>query len=235
MKSKMPVLFASFILCLAINGMASAATNVADSLKAFKAASERFEENYNNYLPMDKMENEEELGLSNHLSILDDMFRPLFNLGTSKQSMENEKEKYGWNSVKYEEKGNKFRIVCATPDYRDTYEVTYDPDADSLLCKMIRMEGRSWGPFEEYFEYRRTDFGYIFQFYSVSDGMVNKVAIHDGDGIMGVDERIKNFEPFLGNETPDYPKNCRSWYELSGNRFVIKPRQGPPREYKIKR
>jgi hypothetical protein len=229
------------VLCLILlvgvlvtpQAQAAGTLTVTESLKAFAAAEERFLSNIARFAPWDKMGENDVLPLD-PVSDVSIGFRPLLNLGTSKDSMELEKDSYGWKSVTYDERGNKFRIVCESNygDSRNVYDGTYDPASDHLMCRLVRGEGSSgkiWENLE--FEYMKTDFGYVARFYSVPKNVIHKLAIKGDEGIVSWGE-IK-FDTIYASM--DYPKEGRAWYEISGNRFVIQPWNGKAREYKIKK
>ena len=104
--------------------------------------------------------------------------------------------------------------------------------ADRLLCRLTRGSGSEGGVWEDMeFEYMKTDFGYVARFYSIPNDVVHKLAISGDDGAVGLGET--KFDTFYASM--DFPKECRSSYELMGTRFVFQRWDGERREYKINR
>ena len=76
------------------------ALTVVESLKEFVAAEEKFLNSLTHSVPWDKISDDEALPLD-PISELWGKFRPLFNLGISKESMEQEKDSFMWKNVTY--------------------------------------------------------------------------------------------------------------------------------------
>ena len=210
-----------------------AAPTASESIKDFVAATERFLDSVRRSAPWDEF-NEDDLVPMDPVAQFEWYFRPLFNLGVSKDSMEREKNSFGWKSVNYEESGNRFRIVCeyANSGGREIYEGTYDPASGRLLCRLSRGVGSSRGIWENIeLEYIKTDFGYVARVYDVLREVVHKLALNGDEGVVSWGEA--KFDTL--SASIDYPKEGRAWYEISGNRFVLQPWDGPVREYKIAR
>lgn len=207
-----------------------------ESMEKFVAAAQRFLDNINRSAPWDKIGEDDALPLDPVAFVLDGGFRPLLNLGVSKDSMEREKDSFGWESVTYEEQGNEFRIVCEyrSGASRDIFKGLYDPATDRLLAHRVSIDtktGKVWGETE--FEYMKTSFGYVARIVSFENGefqTVHKLAIKGGEGIVSWGEtKFDTLSPSM-----DFPKEGRAWYEIKGDRFIFQPWDGPAREYKIK-
>ncbi|MCL2683637.1 MAG: hypothetical protein FWE55_00185 [Synergistaceae bacterium] len=222
----------AMVCALSFFATGAGALTVVESLQAFVETEERFLDNIAHSAPWNEISVDEALPLD-PISELWGKFRPLFNLGVSKDSMEREKNAFWWKSVTYDEQGNKFRIVCEYPEEgREILEGFYDPASDRLICRKVSGEGTSRGIWEDIeFEYMKTDFGYVARFYSASYGVVHKLAIKGKEGIVSWGDM--GFDSFYASM--DFPKENRMWYEISGNRFIIKPWDGSEREYVIKR
>ena len=206
------------------------ALTAAGSFQAFIEAVERFDERLSRAVPWDELDEEDVLPMD-PVAQLRYFFRPLFNLGVSKDSIENEKESHGLESVTYDEQGNKFRILCKykTGD-RQNYEGTYDQESDRMICRWVWDRGPGGGIIEDLvLEYMKTDFGYVARLYDVSRECVHKLAIRGDEGM--VSWGFTKFETLYASK--DYPKEGGNWYEISGDRFIFQPRKGPAREYVI--
>ena len=235
---KITVIFMCVLILAVPSGFrADAATGngaltASDSAQAFVAAMERFLNSIRISAPWDEFSEDDVIPLD-PVAQFDILFRPLFNLGMSKDSMEREKNSFGWRSVTYEEQGNEFRIVCEyMGNGRQIYEGRYNPESDRLICKVARGDnegGRIWDDIE--IEYLKTDFGYVARVYDILRKVVHKLAVKGDEGAVSWGEtKFNTLHPSI-----DYPKEGRAWYEISGNRFAIQPWDGPEREYKIKR
>ena len=203
-----------------------------ESLEAFITVEERFLHSLMHSGALKNIGDEEALPLY-PVYELRGKFRPLFNLGRSKDSMEREKAQYGWKRVTYQENGHRFRIVCDNLAVgREVFEGTYDPATDHFLCKKTSGEGSPGGIYEDFeIEYRRVDSGYIARFASYTHNAVHKLVIKGNDGIISFGET--KFDSLW--DSFDFPKEGMAWYEVRGNRFNFQPWQGQPREYTMKR
>ena len=209
------------------------AAGASESVQAFVAAAESFFINsILSSTPWDEL-GEDDIVPLDPVAQFEWYLRPLFNLGVSKDSMEREKNSFGWKSVAYEERGNEFRVVCEYADgSSEIYKGTYDQASDRLLCRLMRGVDSSegiWADLE--FEYMKTDFGYVARVYDALNNVVHKLAIKGGEGVVSWGET--KFDTL--HASMDYPKEGRAWYEISGDRFVLQPWDGPAREYKIER
>ena len=237
---KMKAIFLCVFMLAALSGCRAeaakatgAALTASGSLEAFITAVERFEENIMRSAPWDEFDEDDAIPMDpvDHEN-LRYYFRPLFNLGVSKDSMEREKGSRNWDSVTYEELGNKFRIVCMSMgSVRNLYEGTYDPASDRLKCRSVsyRMDGKVAEDIE--LEYTKTDFGYVARLYDIDRKVVHKLAIKGDEGVVSWGET--KFDTL--HASVNFPKEGRHWYEISGDRFVLQPWDGPAREYKTKR
>jgi hypothetical protein len=226
------VVCAALLFTASVVQVRAATLSVPESLKAFIAAMERFNDSVDRSVPWGKIDENDVLP-RDPISRLDVLFRPLFNLGVSKDTMESEKDSFRWKSVTYYEQGNEFRIVCEhiAGGGRDIYEGTYDPASDRLKCRRVWYEGKGKIVEDLEVEYMKTDFGYVTRFYDVERSVVHKLAIKGDEGIVSWGEA--KFDTLYASM--DFPKEGRMWYEISGDRLVLQPWDGPAREYAIKK
>ena len=208
------------------------ALTVVESLEAFVAAEEQFLNNLTHSAPWDEISMEEALPLD-PISELLGKFRPLFNLGISKESMEQEKNSFMWKNVTYDELKDKFRILCeSTGKGQETFVGYYDPASDRLICRRVNSDGTSTGVWADLeFEYMKTDFGYVARFNDIHLKVVHKLAFSEKEGIVSWGDMKR--DEF--NASMDFPKENNMWYEISGDRFIFKPWEGKTREYTIKK
>jgi hypothetical protein len=216
--------------CTAMTG--AGAINVIESLNAFAKAMERFENNIERSVPWREISLDDALPLD-PVSQFSGKFRPLFNLGVNKDSMERDKKSFNFKSVTYDENENEFRIVCeyTAGGGREIYEGTYDPMSDRLKFKKVWYRGTGELVENLEVEYMKTDFGYVARFYDIDRSVIHKLAIKGDEGIVSWGET--KFDTLYASL--DFPKEGRMWYEISGDRFIFQPWDGPVREYAIKK
>jgi len=118
--------------------------------------------------------------------------------------------------VVYSENGNQYSVKYTNAE-GEQYELqgVYDKAADALRCTSLfdGKESLIW-------EYRKTSFGYVGQFYVTNeDGTryVYKLAVSGMDGALGISEASAAPPALTGSETIDFPKQSTEWYAIKGD------------------
>ncbi len=118
--------------------------------------------------------------------------------------------------IVYSENGNQYSVKYKNAE-GEQYELqgVYDKAADALRCTSLfdGKESLIW-------EYRKTSFGYVGQFYVINeDGVtyVYKLAVSGKDGAFGISEASAAPPALTGSETIDFPKQSTEWYAIKGD------------------
>ncbi len=141
---------------------------------------------------------------------------PVSLFGLGQVSMEAGLGFFGATGVKYSESGNRYTVSYADKDgIQYDFTGTYDAAADALNCT-AKMNGAE----NIYFEYRKTSFGYVGQYYFINeDGTTSlyQLAVKGGDGTLGLSTVSGQPTQLNDGESADFPKACPEWYSLDGN------------------
>ncbi len=122
----------------------------------------------------------------------------------------------GAEDIEYSESGNKYSVKYRGQDGLN-YELhgEYDKAADALKCTSF-VDGKE----SLTSEYRKTSFGYVSQIYVIDDDgstYVYQLAVSGPDGVVGMSQ-VSEPPPLLtGNESIDFPKQCKEWYAIKGD------------------
>ncbi|HHU63142.1 MAG TPA: hypothetical protein GXZ32_02870 [Clostridiales bacterium] len=125
----------------------------------------------------------------------------------------------GAEDVVYSENGNQYSVKYRNAEGKQfELQGVYDKAADALKCTSFT-EGKE----DLISEYRKTSFGYVGQVYVIGeDGStyVYQLAVSGKDGAVGISEVSAKPSALTGNETIDFPKQCKEWYAIKGNDFT---------------
>ena len=132
---------------------------------------------------------------------------------------------FSHEDVKYSENGNSYTISYIDSDgVATTFSGTYDAAADTMVCSATA-DGKE----NLYFEYRKTAFGYVSQYYFVNDDGTSlyQFAINGEDGTLGVSSS-QTAQPaaLTGSESADFPTALPEWYTISGSTITGKTSDG---------
>jgi len=122
----------------------------------------------------------------------------------------------GAEDIEYSESGNKYSVKYRGQDGLN-YELhgEYDKAADALKCTSF-VDGKE----SLTSEYRRTSFGYVSQMYVIDDDgstYVYQLAVSGPDGVVGMSQVSEPPSLLTGNESIDFPKQCKEWYAIKGD------------------
>lgn len=149
------------------------------------------------------------------ISMSDLYLLPAMYFGLGETSVSTALAMMGAKDVTYDEQGN-------------TYTITYQ-NADEKVAKMIGTydKGRSLttvgstdGTENNFFEVYRTSFGYVSQYYFISDdgvGTVYQIAVTGTDGAFSIVTGVDRPAALTGNEGTDFPKAGKEWYAINGS------------------
>lgn len=229
----MKKIFAAVLLAILALLWVSACAEVSDakvtagaSFKEFSAAYGEFKKAWNAAWHDVEIDPDDAIPMDTVGFFEDGFYSPLEYLGTGGKIPAAVKSSRGWKSVTYRENGGAFRISCGNPaSEEEIYEGTYDADSDILLC----FYHDSFSGIR--FEYARTDWGYVAQFYDPERGCAHRLTLKGSIGVVGWGD-VSGYEPLTGRETTAYPKDLMTYYEVTESGFNFKPRQGPVRKYK---
>ena len=121
----------------------------------------------------------------------------------------------GAKDVTYQENGNQYTVTYQSAEGK-TAELkgTYDA-GKSLICV-----GSSDGVENVFSDVYRTSFGYVGQFYSISEdgtGTLYLFSVSGADGSIGIVNGSDRPAGLTGSESADYTKAAKEWYAISGS------------------
>ena len=122
----------------------------------------------------------------------------------------------GAEDIEYSESGNQYSVKYRGQDGLN-YELhgEYDKAADALKCTSFADGKESLTS-----EYRKTSFGYVSQIYVIDDDgstYVYQLAVSGPDGVVGMSQVSEPPKALTGNESIDFPKQCKEWYAIEGD------------------
>ena len=149
------------------------------------------------------------------LTMSDLYLLPALYFGLGEGSVQTALAMMGAKDVTYNEQGNTYTITYKNADDKmETMVGVYDKGR-SLLAT-----GSTDGVENNYFEAYRTSFGYVSQFYFISEegvGTVYQIAISGQDGIFSIASDASRPAALTGNEGADFPKAAKEWYAITGS------------------
>ena len=132
----------------------------------------------------------------------------------------------GAKDVKYSEQGNQYTVTYKNADEKAATLVgTYDK-GKSLLAT-----GSTEGVENVFAETYRTTFGYVAQFYYISDdgtATLYQIAVNGDDGYFGIIAGGERPAPLTGNEKMDFPMGAKEWYAINGSTITGVTSEGTP-------
>jgi len=125
----------------------------------------------------------------------------------------------GAKDIEYSESGNQYSVKYRSEDGKN-YELKgeYDKAADALKCISFT-DGKE----TIISEHRKTSFGYVSQTYIINDdgsAYVYQLAVSGLNGAIGIFEASQVPPGLTGSETIDFPKQCKEWYAIDGNKVT---------------
>jgi len=124
----------------------------------------------------------------------------------------------GAKDVSYSAQGNNYTVTYQDSDDKEAKLVgTYDK-GNSLLAI-----GTTAGTENVFAETYRTAFGYVGQFYFLSDdgsATLYQVAVSGQDGVFGITTGGARPAPLTGKESVDFPKSASEWYAIFGDNIT---------------
>ncbi len=149
------------------------------------------------------------------ISMSDLYLLPAMYFGLGETSVATAMAMMGAKDITYSEQGNKYTITYKNAEDKLASLVgTYDKG------RSIFAVGSTDGVEDVYFEAYRTAFGYVSQFYFISNdgiGTVYQVAVNGNDGAFSITTDTARPAPLTGNESADFPKSATEWYAISGS------------------
>lgn len=149
------------------------------------------------------------------ISMSDLYLLPAMYFGLGETSVATALAMMGAKDVTYNEQGNTYTITYKSSDDKmETMTGTYDKGRSLLAVGTIDGVDRN------FFESYRTSFGYVSQFYFISDdgiGTVYQIAISGADGVFSMATDVDRPAPVTGNEGADFPKAAKEWYAINGS------------------
>lgn len=152
------------------------------------------------------------------VSLLDLLLIPLAMMGMDEVSMEAGLGFLQATDIDYQVNGNDYTL-----SYKDSegkvwsFDVKYKISGkDWMQCTLNQQEAESL-----YFEYVKTSYGYAAQYYSYGaeeDALYAISALNNYDGIIGVSATADKPMTLSENISPDFPKQCESWYSVQGDK-----------------
>jgi hypothetical protein len=149
------------------------------------------------------------------ISMSDLYLLPAMYFGLGESSVATALAMMGAKDVTYNEQGNTYTITYNNSEEKAAKLVgTYDKG------RSIMAVGSTDGVEDTFFEAFRTSFGYVSQFYFISDGgigTVYQVAVNGTDGTFSIITETGKPAALTGNEAADFPKSAKEWYAINGN------------------
>ena len=132
----------------------------------------------------------------------------------------------GAKDVTYDEKGNVYTVTYKnSDDHVSVLTGTYDKG------KSLVSIGSTDGVENVYSEVYRTSFGYVGQFYSISDdgtGTLYQFSINGENGMVSIGNGVSRPAALTGGESYDFPKSAKEWYAIDGNMITGVNSDGKP-------
>lgn len=148
-------------------------------------------------------------------SLSDLYLLPAMYFGMGESSVATALAMMGAKDVTYDEKGNVYTVTYKnSDDHVSVLTGTYD-NGKSLVSV-----GSTDGVENVYSEVYRTSFGYVGQFYAISDdGTTNlyQFSINGENGVVGISSSIARPAALTGGESYDFPKSSKEWYAIDGD------------------
>lgn len=121
----------------------------------------------------------------------------------------------GAKDVTYQENGNQYTVTYQSAEGKQSVlKGTYDA-GKSLVCV-----GSNDGVENVYSDVYRTSFGYVGQFYSVSEdgtGTLYLFSLSGENGSIGIVSGGDRPAGLTGSESADFAQSAKEWYAVSGN------------------
>lgn len=121
----------------------------------------------------------------------------------------------GANDVTYKENGNSYTVTYKDAEERETTLFGTFDQGKSLICT-----GTTAGVENVYSETYLTAFGYVGQFYYISDDgttTLYQFAIDGENGTIGISEGGPRPAALNGGEAADFPNTAATWYAINGS------------------
>jgi len=149
------------------------------------------------------------------ISLSDLYLLPAMYFGLGETSVATAMAMMGAKDVTYSEQGNSYTVTYHNAEEEEAaLNGTYDKN------KSLVTVGSTNGVENVFAETYRTAFGYVGQFYFISDDgttTLYQIAISGADGVFGVVSGGERPAPLTGNEGADFPKSATEWYAISGS------------------
>lgn len=120
----------------------------------------------------------------------------------------------GAKDVTYDEQGNTYIVTYKNSDEKEIKLTgTYDKG------KSLVSVGTTDGSEDVFSEVYRTSFGYVGQFYYISDdskATLYQFAVSGADGVIGMETDVSRPAALSGSEAADFPKAAKQWFAING-------------------
>jgi predicted small lipoprotein YifL len=159
------------------------------------------------------------------VAMVDAALIPASLFGLGQEAVEAGLAMLGATDVEYTENGNSYTVTYKDEDGKTySFAGTYDTAADVLTCT-----ASTDGQESVVSEYHKTPFGYIGQYYMVSDdgtASIYQIAVQGEDGTIGISSVTAKPAALTGSEAADFPKACDEWYSITGSTITGKTSDG---------
>lgn len=140
---------------------------------------------------------------------------PVTLLGQGKQSIAVGLAVMGATDIEYSENGGLHSVSYSNKGGAPcSLSVTYDTGADALVCTHTK-DGKE----NIYAQYQKTAFGYVAQYYLITEkgeARLYQLSLSGEDGMVGVSKDANKPSALTGGEAADFPKACPEWYAITG-------------------
>ena len=148
-------------------------------------------------------------------SFIDLYLLPALYFGLGETSVAAALTMMGAKDVTYQEDGTNYTVTYQSSEGKSSVlKGTYDA-GKSLVCV-----GSNNGVENVFSDVYRTSFGYVGQFYSVSEdgtGTLYLFSVSGEDGSIGIVSGSDRPAGLTGSESADFAKSAKEWYAVNGN------------------
>ena len=149
------------------------------------------------------------------ISMSDLYLLPALYFGLGEGSVATALSMMGAKDVIYDEQGNQYTVTYKNAEDKETSLTgTYDKG------KSLVAAGKTNGKEDVFAQTYRTSFGYVGQFYSISEdgtGTLYLFSVSGEDGSIGIVNGSDRPAGLTGSESADYTKAAKEWYAISGS------------------
>lgn len=140
---------------------------------------------------------------------------PAMYFGLGESSVSTALAMMGAKDVIYDEQGNTYTVTYQNSDEQEVKLTGTYEKGKSLVCV-----GTTAGVENVFSEVYRTAFGYVGQFYGVSDdgtSTLYQFAINGEDGVVGLSSSAERPSALSGSESADFAKSAKEWFAINGS------------------